>query len=86
MIQVSLGDLLKARGKTRYWLAKQTGMSQIAISNLCAGKTQRIDFDTMSAVCTALNCQPNDWLLNTSEEKVAPPISRKLSRRKFNKP
>ena len=85
MIQIRLAELLKARGKTRYWLAKQTSLSYIAISNLCAGKTRRIDFDTMSAICTALNCQPNDWLLNSGEETAELPSSKKLNRRKPNK-
>jgi putative transcriptional regulator len=64
VIHIRLVELLQARGRTRYWLAKQAGMTPIAISDLCAGKTQRIKFSTISAICDVLDCQPNDWLVN----------------------
>lgn len=79
MLHIRLAQLLKSRGRTRYWLAKQTGMTPIAISDLCAGKTQRIGFSTISAICDVLNCQPNDWLFNQSDEENGvskPAISR----------
>jgi putative transcriptional regulator len=60
--------MLKARGKTRYWLAKQTGITYPAIDNLCKGKTQRIDFATLGALCDALDCQPSDLLVNIPDK------------------
>jgi putative transcriptional regulator len=69
VIQVQLNELLKARGKSRYWLAKQAHITQNAIANLSKGKTQRIDFATLDAICNALDCQPGDVLLHTSEKE-----------------
>ena len=60
--------MLEARGRTRYWLAKQTGVTYPAIDNLCKGKTQRIDFTTLAALCDALDCQPSDLLVNISDK------------------
>jgi putative transcriptional regulator len=62
VIQVKLLELLESRGKTRYWLAKRTGMTQIAISNLCKGDTHRIDFSTLNSICKALGCKTGDVL------------------------
>jgi putative transcriptional regulator len=62
VIEVKVDKLLKSRGKSRYWLAKETGMTQIAIANLSKGKTQRIDFSTLNSICKALDCTTGDVL------------------------
>lgn len=62
VIEVKLEELLQSRGKTRYWLAKETGMTQIAIGNLSKGNTQRIDFSTLNSICKALDCKTGDVL------------------------
>ena len=62
VIEVKVEKLLKSRGKSRYWLAKTTGMTQIAIANLTQGKTQRIDFSTLNSICKALGCKAGDVL------------------------
>jgi Predicted transcriptional regulator len=64
-IKVKIDELLGER--SRYWLAKQTGMTHLAITNLCKGKTQRIEFSTLTAICNALECQPGDLLENIKD-------------------
>jgi putative transcriptional regulator len=70
VIQVRLFELLKSRGKSRYWLAKETHMTQVAIANLCKGKTQRIDFSTLNSICVALGCQAGEVLVYTPDEEL----------------
>lgn len=66
MIKVRLDELLEARGKSRYWLAQQASMTQSALSLLGRGKTKRIDFTKLDAICEALDCQPGDVLVRVS--------------------
>jgi putative transcriptional regulator len=68
VIKVRIAELLEAHGKSRYWLAKHTGMTPPAISNLFKGKTQRIDFETLNVICRELGCQPGDILIYSNEE------------------
>jgi putative transcriptional regulator len=63
-IKVKIDELLKKRGRTRYWLVKQTGITYPAVMKLCEGETQRIEFSTLSAICNALECQPGELLEN----------------------
>ena len=70
VIKVKILELLKDQEKSRYWLAKQTGMTQLAISNLAKGKTQRIDFTSLDAICRELGCQPGDILAYVEEKQT----------------
>jgi len=70
VIEVRLKPLLTARKKSRYWLAKHTGLSPITISNLYKGKTQGIDYETLNVICRELDCQPGDILVYVNEEET----------------
>jgi len=41
-------------------LADKVGMTNVNLSNLKNGKMKGIRFETMNAICKALNCQPGD--------------------------
>lgn len=69
MIVVRLEELLRKRGKSRYWLAKETGLTPLTISRLFKGKTNGIDFTTLNAICEALSCQPSDVISYVEDEK-----------------
>jgi putative transcriptional regulator len=68
VIKVRLDELLEERGKSRYWLAQQTHMTQAALSLLGRGKTRRIHFSKLDVICEALNCQPGDVLVRVGKE------------------
>jgi putative transcriptional regulator len=68
VLTVRIDELLKKRGKSRYWLAKITELTPLTISKLAKGKTSGIEFATLEVICRALECQPND-VLQLSEEK-----------------
>lgn len=71
MIEIRLDVLLEERGRTFYWLAKQTGISHTTLWRLKKGKGQGINFGTLEGVCRALECQPGDVLRLTSENQAA---------------
>jgi len=60
MIEVRIDQLLKARGRTFYWLAKETGISHTTLWRLKKDKALGINFITLEKLCETLDCQPGD--------------------------
>jgi putative transcriptional regulator len=58
MYKLNLKNLLDAKGKTQYWLAKQTGISANNVSKIYNGETVNIRLDTINKLCEALECTP----------------------------
>ena len=56
-------DVMLARRKMRSReLAERVGITEQNISLLKSGKVRGVRFDTLSAICEALQCQPGDIL------------------------
>jgi putative transcriptional regulator len=72
MIEVRIGQLLKTRGRTFYWLAKETGISHTTLWRLKKGKALGINFITLEKLCETLDCQPGDMfaLLNQTKRRT----------------
>jgi len=62
-MKVILNDTLKRANKSRYQLAKETGISASILSNLCNNKTTAISFSNIEKICKAVPCTPNDIFL-----------------------
>lgn len=60
MIETRIDELLAERGRTFYWLAKETGISHTTLWRLKKGKALGITFGTLEGICLALECQPGD--------------------------
>lgn len=60
MLSLRIKELLEEKGKTPYWLGKQTGISPNNIGKICNGETSTIRFDTLEKICIALDCSVND--------------------------
>jgi len=60
VIEIRLDGLLGERGRTFYWLAKETGISHTTLWRLKKGKALGINFETLEKICRALGCQPGD--------------------------
>jgi putative transcriptional regulator len=67
-MEVRIDALLEERGRTFYWLSKQTGISHTTLWRLKKGKAQGINFGTLEKICQALECQPGD-VLKTNGKK-----------------
>ena len=70
MIEIRVDELLEARGRTFYWLAKETGISHSTLWRLKKGKSVGINFNTLGSMCRALECQPGDVLKLASGKKA----------------
>ena len=65
-------DVMLARRKMRSKeLAERIGITEQNVSLLKSGKVKGVRFDTLEAICRALDCQPGDILeYRTDEEDV----------------
>jgi putative transcriptional regulator len=65
-------DVMLARRKMRSReLAERVGITEQNISLLKSGKVRGVRFDTLSAICEVLQCQPGDIL----EYRPGDPVS-----------
>ena len=69
-IIVRLDVMLAKRKMKLKELSQIVGISMTNLSLLKPGKARGIRFNTLSAICKALNCQPGDIL---EEAKDSPP-------------
>jgi len=49
-------------------LAERCDMTNVNLSNLKTGKMKGVRFETMDAICKALDCQPGDLFEYVKEE------------------
>ena len=68
MIQLDVLRLLEERGKSRYWLYKQLGMSYQNFNRMVRNETRSIRYENIEALCQILECTPNDLFRITDEE------------------
>lgn len=61
-IVVNLGVVLARRRVRSKELAERIGITEQNVSLLKSGKVRGIRFQTLSAICAALECQPGDIL------------------------
>jgi putative transcriptional regulator len=71
LIEIKIDELLEERGRTFYWLAKETGISHTTLWRLKKGKAVGINFPTLEQICRTLSCQPGDVLRLADEQKAS---------------
>jgi len=54
MIEIRIDALLGNRGRSFYWLAKETGISHTTLWRLKKGKALGINFETLEKICVVL--------------------------------
>ncbi|HEX6430045.1 MAG TPA: helix-turn-helix transcriptional regulator [Niastella sp.] len=67
-IVVNVDVMLAKRKMQSKELAEILGITPANLSILKTGKAKGIRFDTLEAICKALNCQPGDVLEYVAEE------------------
>ena len=60
MLRLRVLDLLEKKGKTKYWLYMQLGMSYQNFNNMITNKTQSIKYERLETLCHIFECTPND--------------------------
>ena len=67
MVQLDALRLLEERGRTRYWLYKQLGMSYQNFTRMINNETRSIRYDNIEALCALLDCTLNDLFRFTED-------------------
>jgi putative transcriptional regulator len=67
-IRVTLDRVLASRKIRARELAAQIGITEANLSLLRTGKVKGVRFETLSALCAILQCQPGDLLAWTPDE------------------
>lgn len=60
MVYLNIKELLKKKGKTKYWLVKNMEGGYKNISDMMNNETTGIKFETIDKLCRILECTPND--------------------------
>ena len=61
-IEVRIDALLVERGRSFYWLSKNSGISYSTLWRLKKGKAQGINFVTLEKLCGTLKCEPGELI------------------------
>lgn len=67
MLKLNAIELLNKKGKTKYWLYKQMGMSYQNFTKMINNETKSIKYDNLEAMCYILDCKIEDLLVITEE-------------------
>ena len=60
MIKLNVIPLLEKKGKTKYWLYKQLGMSYQNFKRMIENETKSIQIERIETLCLLLDCTPNE--------------------------
>ena len=60
MMKLNVLELLEEKGKTKYWLYKQMGMSYQNFSKMVNNQTKSIRYENIETMCLLLECTPNE--------------------------
>ena len=67
-IIVNLDVMMAKRKMSLGELSERVGITMANLSTLKTGKAKAIRFETLDAICKALNCQPGDILEFTNDK------------------
>ena len=65
-----IDEILKEKGKTRYWLYMQLGLSYQNFKRILENETGSIKFENLKAICDILECTPNDLFVEYYQKKA----------------
>ena len=68
MVKLNALALLERKGKTKYWLYQQLGMSYQNFSKMVNNQTKSIRYENIETLCQLLDCTPNELFTFTDEQ------------------
>lgn len=68
MVKLNALELLKQKGKTKYWLYKQLGMSYQNFNKMVNNETKSVQYEMIEQMCTIFECTPNELLIFTKDK------------------
>ena len=68
MVKLNALALLERKGKTKYSLYQQLGMSYQNFSKMVNNQTKSIRYENIETLCQLLDCTPNELFTFTDEQ------------------
>ena len=68
MIKINIDELLKKKGKSKYWICNKMQITSHNLNKIIKGETSSISFKYLEEFCEYLECTPND-LFEKIEDK-----------------
>ena len=59
-MRLRIDEILKEKGKTKYWLYNQLGLGYQNFNKIINNQTSGIKFENLKSLCDILECTPND--------------------------
>ena len=60
MLRLRVKEILKSKGKTKYWLYNQMNLSYQNFNRMINNETKAIKYENIELLCEILECTPND--------------------------
>ena len=60
IMKLRIQEILNKKGKSKYWLYMQLGLSYQNFNRMVNNQTKSIRFENLKALCDILECTPND--------------------------
>lgn len=74
-MRLRIDEILKEKGKSKYWLYIQLGLSYQNFNRVVNNQTSGIKFDNLKALCDILECTPNDLFYEYHNKQPTKPLS-----------
>lgn len=62
MVIFKLDIVLESRGKTKYWLSKETGIDNNTLGKIYNNEAKQIKKETIDKICKALDCKVEELI------------------------
>ncbi|MCI8655052.1 MAG: helix-turn-helix domain-containing protein [Clostridia bacterium] len=69
MVVINVEELLKRRGKSKYWLCQKMDITNRNLNQIIKGKTKSISFRYIEEFCKYLECTPSELILIEKNDK-----------------
>ena len=69
IMKLRIQEILNKKGKSKYWLYMQLGLSYQNFNRMVNNQTKSIRFENPKALCDILECTPNDLFEEYHKEK-----------------
>ena len=69
LVRLRVLELLKEKGKSKYWLYIQLGMSYQNFNKMVNNQTKSVQYEIIDALCNIFECTPNDLFEIIPDEK-----------------
>lgn len=71
MVTVNIVELLRKKGKSKYWLCQKMNLTSRNLNRIIRGETTSISFKYMEEFCENLDCTPGELFQIEQQEKTS---------------